>query len=95
MKAVFVRDLSDFNGEAKLYAVSPPVTYSQGYGGDVDSKTADHVVVSKVSNAWVRETYLFPATAEGDVASWAELGGSTKGECSHEDALCNAGYETE
>lgn len=85
MKATFVRNLSNFNGEAKLFRVEPAAAYD----GD---KTTEHVAVSKVCGAWAHETYIFPANERGEVIEWTEMDGSARGEHSHEDVLRSAGY---
>ena len=84
--ATFVADVSDqFAGDAAVYRVEPPM--------DTDTEPTGHVVVS---SAFVMlsgpETYIFPSDEHGNVSSWLELEGSTRGNISHEDALENAGY---
>jgi hypothetical protein len=60
----------------------------------------EYVVVSAVTLSWVGlfngpgpETYIFPATRDGDITDWIELEGSFQGDLDHEQALKNAGYE--
>lgn len=87
MKATFRKHLSNFNGDARLFAVEPPVTFG-------DDQKSGFVVVSKI-NSWAHETYIFPANEQGEVVDWCELDGSRKGEHSHEAVLRAAGYEVE
>lgn len=85
-------DLPHFLGHAALYRLDPPLAQEHEY-----------VIVSAVDNTGMmafsgldvdwRETYIFPATPDGDVADWGELDGSTKGTLDHADALRGAGYE--
>lgn len=78
-KATFIRDITGFTGDAKLYR-----TTDQG-----------HVVVSAtvVPFGGGPETYIFPADENGKVTDWGELDGSYKGGLDHATALLNAGYE--
>ena len=39
------------------------------------------------------ETYIFPATENGEVTDWGELNGSYRGDFDHDKALKNAGYK--
>jgi hypothetical protein len=80
-KAVFVKKLTGFYGEARLYKVTPPL---DGH---------EHVAVSAVVAYSGPETYIFPADADGKVLSWGELDGSFRGDLDHEAALRLAGYE--
>lgn len=51
-----------------------------------------YVVVSAVQNAYVHETYLFPADSDGLITSYREMSGSIRDTTSHEEALREAGY---
>ena len=83
--AKFVKDLSGFVGDAKLYKVSPKVRYKK--------TTTDHVVVSRVDAFYSGfETYIFPSDEKGKVLDWGELDGSQRGNVSHEDVLKSAGF---
>lgn len=84
--ARFVRTLTGFTGDARLYELSEP---HEGYGERADT----HVVVSAVVTYGGAETYIFPANADGEVTSWGEIPGSFKGALDHERALREAGYE--
>ena len=86
-KAKFVKDVSGFTGIAKLYRVSPPVRFN-------GQKRASWIIVSGVDAMFSGpETYIFPASAKGEVRDWGELEGSFRGSIDHNQALRNAGYE--
>lgn len=74
--ATFIRNLSGFTGEARLYETS-----DQG-----------NVIVSATNFAVGNETYIFLADEDGNVADWSELDGSLRGVWDHEAALESAGY---
>lgn len=78
--ATKIRDLNDFNGEASLYRLNPPVPHGE------------FVVASAI--AYPLETYIFPATGDGAIASWTEIAG-VRGDFSHHGALAELGYEVE
>lgn len=80
--ASYIRDIDEWNGEAKLYKLSEPL---EGYS---------FVVVSSVVVMFSGpETYVFPSNKNGEVTDWRELKGSYKGDLNHEKALKNAGYK--
>lgn len=94
MQAVFVRSLYNFDGEANLYRVDPPVTYPdenpdsgewQEEGGNTE------YVIVYASNS-PNATRIFPADEQGEVLSWSELPGSYRGGLDHKEALIRAGY---
>ncbi len=91
--ATFLRDVSKQNrarGVQKLYQVTPPMK-SQDWNGN--AAEYQYVIVSAVDVMFSGpETYIFPATAGGEIAEWGELEGSFKGALDHEKALHNAGY---
>lgn len=88
--ATFVRNLDGWRGDARLYRCEPPMQY----GHDEEPKPAEYVIVSGVFAMFSGpETYIFPATADGEVADWGELDGSFQGGINHEEALSGAGYE--
>lgn len=80
-KATFIKKLTDFNGDARLYSLDVPL--------------AGHlfVIVSAICNSYAHETYIFPADHKGGLIDWGELEGSYKNGTSHTTALENAGYE--
>ena len=86
-----IKDVShNFNGTAKLFYLSDSVKFI-----DVDKwgKTK-FVIVSSVKNASDHggaETFIFPSDAEGEVLSWRELQGSTRGEVTPEKVLFELG----
>lgn len=101
MKATKVRDLDregGYGGRAALYRLAPPVkftTWDPDAGGCKEmEKTAEFVVVSAVVAMYSGpETYIFPASPEGEVTDWGELNGSFRGALDHGEALRRAGYE--
>lgn len=83
--ATLIKDkLEGFRGHAALYRLTPPI------------KDYEYVIASAVTTMQFGgdgpETYLFPATAEGEIVNFGELPGSMKGTLSHAEALLNAGY---
>lgn len=89
--ATYIKTLDGFKGEARLYAVAPPIE-ERNWDDEVEA-THDYVIVSGVYAMFSGpETYIFPADAEGNITSWLQLDGSFQGEIDHEQALSNAGY---
>lgn len=86
MKAKFIKDMNNFRGVAKLYEVSPNISFG-------DNENTTFIVVSKIDNEFGQETYIFPASEDGEIVDYCELDGSQKGDISHEDVLRDAGYE--
>jgi hypothetical protein len=95
--ATYVGSISNFQGDARLFKVSPPVVYENwSYNDQADYKPkemkSDYVVVSAIGDMFGGETFIFPADENGNVISWGELQGSQRGNVSHEDVLLAAGY---
>lgn len=87
--ATFVRALSGWRGDARLYRLSEPLAPDYGE----ERTPAEYVIVSAVVAAYSGpETYIFPATADGAVVNYGELPGSFRGALDHAAALDNAGY---
>lgn len=89
-QAIFVKKAEGFRGNAALYKLNPPLQ-------DVDPldnvvSTVEFVIVSTSSFFGV-ETYIFPASENGEVLDWLELEGSERGVDSHARVLDNIGYE--
>jgi len=80
-KAVPIKKLTGFTGNAALYRLDPPLD------GNV------FVVVSATDKYVEAETYIFAADETGNVIDWGELDGSFRGDLDHAKALANAGYE--
>lgn len=80
-KATFVKNVQGFSGDARLYAMNPK------HDGQ------EFVIVSKINNMYGRETYIFPADADGKVTDWLEMRGSMRGSHSHNEVLNGIGYE--
>ena len=89
MTATFIKTMTGFRGDARLYQVEPPIEY----GYDEHKATSEFVIVSAVSAMFSGpETYIFPAGTDGEILDWGELPGSFKGSFDHEEALRGAGY---
>ncbi len=94
MKATLVRDnLPNFTGRAALYRLDPPLSIEKDWDKETKGKITEYVIVS-ATNAMFGgpETYIFPASADGEVTDWGELEGSYKGDYDHVVALAGAGY---
>lgn len=92
--ATYVRHLSDFNGEAVLYRVSPPLAYDWEERG----RDFEFVVSSAIFAAFDTgrpETFLFPADENGEILDWMELPGSTGGVADPTVPLTRLGYTIE
>lgn len=95
--ATFVKTLSNSApATQQLWKLDPPlrqykVDYETGEEQHIDH---EYVVTSASSVFWIPETYIFPASAQGEITRYLELKGSFKGELDHEKALRNAGYST-
>lgn len=87
--ATFIRSLSKFHSDARLYRLDPPCVYPEDWG---NGETCEYVVVSATTVLGVPETYIFGADENGKVTQWLELPGSFKGALDHREALDNAGY---
>ena len=87
-RATFIKRLSDWKGDARLFKLSEPTKYE---GGETE-----YVVVSAAVALFSGpETYIFPANDSGEVADWGELDGSFQGDLDHERALRRAGFHIE
>ena len=86
MEAEFVRDLENFTGSAKLWKLSS--TYRVTDYTEEVTAFADFVITSATNVPFSGpETYVFPASPEGEVLSWSELEGSFQGSRDHEKAI--------
>ena len=89
-----LKKLEGFTGDARLFQVSPPVSYDYDYDTEQNQKSTEYVVVSAADVVFSGpETYIFPANEQGEVVDWSELEGSYRGGLDHRQALENAGYE--
>lgn len=95
MEAILVEEnLDGFAGEANLYKLDKTIVISDY--DDTETKF-EYVIVSKVEIPFpvekvdfdieTKETYIFPASEDGDVINWTELPGSLKGDISHDYVL--------
>jgi hypothetical protein len=86
MQATFVRDLDNFQGEAKLYKLTPPLQYQPW--DDEPATEVEFVAVSAVVAMFSGpETYVFPADEDGKLTDWGEMPGSFKGALDHQRAI--------
>lgn len=92
--AKFIKGCSDFTGDAKLFALSAPITFDKPWDDkDPPARKTKYVIVSATSAPLSGpETYIFPADKDGNVLDWGELEGSYQGGLSHAQALKGAGY---
>lgn len=96
--ATYVKTLTGFNGDAQLFRIDPPSEYEEsGYDGNGDYfegiKPLTHVVASAVVAPHSGpEVLLFPATPEGEVITFAEVGGQ-RGTLEHDLVLSDMGWE--
>lgn len=89
-----VKDLVGWRGDARLYELSEPVTWTRWERDEeVKSETLFVIVSAAVPPFSEPETYIFPAYESGEIANWGELTGSFKGGLDHVQALAGAGYE--
>ena len=103
--ATFIKQLTEnWRGDARLYELSEPVKCKQ-YDEEDDDVTS-FVIVSAVFKDFSNhplesllatpddgnETYIFPASKDGDVLDWIKLPGSFKGALDHARALRDAGF---
>lgn len=92
--AKLVKQIEDWNENAALYELSEPIDYwKYTEEDDYVSVPTNYVIVSAINNMFGRETYMFPATSDGEAIQMVELSGSEKGCMNHKRVLNNAGYE--
>jgi hypothetical protein len=99
-RAIFIKKLDDWLGEALLYRLSPPPVYSgkrQRYYVAVSAVDLNKIyeeagILSHIPDDMLEETYIFHTTRLGKVVEWGELRGSFKGKRDHKEALFRAGY---
>lgn len=79
------------------YLLDPPMTYTEyNVEGQPYERSAAYVIVSAADVPLSGpETYIFPATAKGEIDDFGELEGSYRGGLDHRLALENAGYEVD
>lgn len=82
--ARLVRRLNDWDSDAALYRLSPPLV--------IAGERVDHVVVSTaVPINGDHGSLIFAASADGTVTSWSDL--ARNDVQSHAEALAGIGYE--
>lgn len=84
---------SEFRGHAALYRLDPPIKVDEEEAVDDGSTSFAFVIVSAATVPFSGpETYIFPATEDGEIVGWGELRGSYRGGLDHTEALEGAGY---
>jgi len=94
--ALFIKIMgrSKFQGDARLYKVTPPMSYDMNYETNKYDKVTKYIIVSACDTFDEGpETFIFPSDSKGNVINWGELNGSYRGGLDHEKALRRAGYE--
>lgn len=98
MKATILRDtFPGMKGDKLLLRMDPPLASSE-FNPDTNEYEPvahEYVVSSATTVLGEPETYLFPATRDGEIVNWRELEGSQKGTLSHADVLAALGYAIE
>lgn len=93
--ATVLRHLPDFNGSALLYRLDRPMQQRDMDGGVANE--FDHVIASAVPRAFDTkraEVLIFPATPDGEILSWAEIGGQ-RDTLDHNAVMRDAGFEVQ
>lgn len=83
-----------------LYKLSKPIIYETWKDYDYDKNRmkrkhqTHYVLVSAVYEfqGLLHETYIFPATKDGEIIDWTELPGSQRHALNHNTVLAYAGY---
>jgi hypothetical protein len=83
--AEYIKDVSGFTGEAKLYKITKEI--------ETNKLNVSYVVVSATFVLDRCETYIFESDKNGNVTNWFELEGSCNDVYDHEEALINGGYD--
>lgn len=90
--ATYIKPVSNMRGDARLYRVDPPLDGNEYIAVSAVDMAAQFPGINFQS--WeATETYIFPASEDGEVTAWGELPGSMKGTLDHAEALRDAGYE--
>lgn len=85
-KAIWLKNTT-LGTKSALYMLDKPMK-------DCDDNHVKYVIVSSADVPFSGpETFIFPATGEGEVTSFIELEGSFQGGLCHKTALNNAGYK--
>ena len=91
--ATEIKRIEGFTSDARLYKLSEPIAYDFDYDTENYKSSTNFVIVSAAHVMFTGpETYIFPASEQGEVLSWSELDGSYRGGLDHERALEGAGY---
>lgn len=81
----------DWEGEARLYRIDPPMSFIIG---ESRLSSTEYVVVSTaITEDEGPNTLIFPAKENGEVLDWLDLPGSFAGDLDFDKALRDAGYQ--
>ena len=79
-KATLINSDLDWEGEARLYRLDPPLAY---YSGEDGTLTTDYVTVcgyvDRRTGHHGTQTFILPTDAEGKVIDWRKVDGSFTG----------------
>jgi len=100
--AKFIKKIEGGQSDARLYFLSEPVLYDSDKetsyvyvsAANVDDNPALEIFPKSIRGSG-DETFIFPCDKKGEVLSWYELEGSTKGILSHKISLNKMGFETD
>ncbi len=99
-RAIFIKHMDSWRGEAKLYRLVPPPFHCGRRGrfyvvvsaADLNKIFEEEGFPEHLWNPMMVETYIFRTTRLGKVLRWEELPGSFKGGMDHRKALMRMGY---
>lgn len=87
MKATFIKQLTDWRGNAAVYQLDPPFVPD-----NQDKKLVEFVIASAVNNEFAHETMIFEANKDGECVSFFALA-CIRENLSHSDCLAKLGYK--
>jgi hypothetical protein len=88
-QAIHIKDLNGFKGHAALYRLDPIHQHENWCDETIDQ--IEYVIASGCFAFTDIECLLFPATKQGEITDWGEIGG-LRGTTSHQDAFDTIGY---
>lgn len=93
--AALVKEVSGYNGPARVYKVAPPVEANLAKAWEAPKIIqTDYVVVVSVEHPIDGpEVNIFPADESGKALEWTKLSGSCSGTISHDEAIRQGGYK--
>ncbi|MHA1941933.1 MAG: hypothetical protein ACW97P_09420 [Candidatus Hodarchaeales archaeon] len=92
--ARFIESLDHWKSDARLYELSEPMQYKGLQFKDQEDGQTKFVIVSAViAPFYGPETYIFPATKDGQAINHLKMEGSFRGDLDHRQALLDAGFD--